>query len=56
MLPIRFPLELHIVMYKEEYGNFDNATHHSDGLAVLGVLYEVRRTVNHIWQVCSGIP
>jgi hypothetical protein len=47
VLFVRFPLELHIVMYKENYGTFDNATHYKDGLAVLAVFYEVRVAVNH---------
>ena len=37
-----FPMELHMVFYKEEYGSKDNATNYNDGLSVLSVFYEVR--------------
>lgn len=36
------PLELHAVFFKKEYGCFDSALEHSDGLTVLGCLFEVR--------------
>jgi hypothetical protein len=39
---------MHMVTYKEAYGNFDDATNYADGLAVLAVFFEVRWTVNHI--------
>jgi len=39
---------MHMVTYKAMYGNFDNATNYSDGLAVLAVFFEVISTVNHI--------
>ncbi|KAL5017267.1 hypothetical protein ScPMuIL_006856 [Solemya velum] len=34
----KYPLELHIVHYKTDYGSFANAKNKSDGLAVIGVL------------------
>ncbi|KAG5893394.1 hypothetical protein JTB14_038056 [Gonioctena quinquepunctata] len=36
----RFPLELHVVMFKSEYGTFDVAANISDGLVVLAFLYQ----------------
>lgn len=45
-----FPLELHIVTYKEEYGNFDNATHYRDGLAVFAVFYEIYGDDNPVYS------
>ncbi|KAJ9573743.1 hypothetical protein L9F63_008867 [Diploptera punctata] len=41
-----FPLELHMVMYKETYGSFDEATRHKDGLAYLQ--YSMRYTMKRI--------
>lgn len=41
-LIFRFPMELHIVFYKKEYGDFKKALNHSDGLAVLAFFYEVK--------------
>ena len=34
-------MELHFVHFKASYGTFDNALTKSDGLAVLGVLFEL---------------
>ncbi|XP_077290150.1 carbonic anhydrase 7-like [Arctopsyche grandis] len=38
-----FPMELHIVFYKKEYGDPKGALEHSDGLAVMAFFYEVDR-------------
>lgn len=38
---IRFPLEVHLVHYNEAYGTIGNALGHSDGLAVLGIFFEI---------------
>jgi carbonic anhydrase len=33
--------EMHLVHYNSKYGDFDSALKHSDGLAVLGVFFQV---------------
>lgn len=38
----RYPLELHLVFYKKEYLDSNAAMAHSDGLCVLGCLFEVK--------------
>ncbi|XP_075971760.1 carbonic anhydrase 7-like [Anticarsia gemmatalis] len=38
-----FPMELHMVFYKEEYGSPGEAVKHSDGLTVLAFFYELDR-------------
>ena len=38
---IRYPAEIHVVHYNDKYGDFSEASHHADGLAVLGILVEV---------------
>ncbi|KAK5650456.1 hypothetical protein RI129_001485 [Pyrocoelia pectoralis] len=37
----RYPLEAHLVHYAAEYKNFFNAFNYRDGIAVLGVLYDM---------------
>lgn len=37
-----FPLELHIVFFKQEYLNIDAALEHKDGLTVLACIFEVK--------------
>lgn len=37
-----FPMEMHVVFYKEDYKSMNEALNHSDGLAILAFLYEVR--------------
>ncbi|KAF5285411.1 hypothetical protein FQA39_LY16665 [Lamprigera yunnana] len=34
-----YPLEIHIVLYQQAYGSFQEATEHPDGLTVLSFLY-----------------
>lgn len=36
-----FPMELHMVLYKTEYGDMDTAINYEDGLAVLAIFYNV---------------
>ncbi|XP_053669586.1 carbonic anhydrase 2-like [Anopheles marshallii] len=36
-----YSAEVHFVFFKREYGTFEQAISHEDGLAVLGVLYEI---------------
>ncbi|CAL4091117.1 unnamed protein product [Meganyctiphanes norvegica] len=43
---VRYPLEMHIVNYKASYGNLGTAVQKPDGLAVLGVMFEVSNTDN----------
>lgn len=38
----RYPLELHLLFFKKEYLDSNSAMAHSDGLCVLGVLFEVK--------------
>lgn len=37
------PLEMHMVHYKKNYGSVSEALKHEDGLAVIGILFEVTR-------------
>lgn len=39
-----FPLELHMVFFKEEYGNAADAMNYFDGLCVLACIFEVNET------------
>jgi len=43
---VRYPLEMHIVNYKASYGDLGTAVTKPDGLAVLGVMFEVSQTDN----------
>jgi hypothetical protein len=38
----RYPAELHIVHFNAKYGSFNDAVAHPDGLAVLGIMMEVK--------------
>jgi len=38
---VRYAMEVHIVHYKKEYGNFKNAQSYSDGVCVVGFFGEV---------------
>ncbi|GFG34591.1 hypothetical protein Cfor_01922 [Coptotermes formosanus] len=52
-----FPLELHIVTYKKDYGNFDNATSYKDGLAVFAVFYEIYGGDNPVYaKIIERLP
>ncbi|VEN35464.1 unnamed protein product, partial [Callosobruchus maculatus] len=42
-----FPLELHMVFYKNDYTDFGHAANHSDGLTVLSYLFEAVDSENH---------
>ncbi len=39
---MHFPMEMHLVHYKQSYGSFDKAVNKADGLVVIGVLNSVR--------------
>lgn len=41
-----FPMELHMVFYKKEYGSIDEALTHSDGLTVLAFFYIISQKSN----------
>ncbi|KAJ8668274.1 hypothetical protein QAD02_009937 [Eretmocerus hayati] len=41
-----FPIEMHIVHWKETYGNKTEATKHPNGLAVLGYLMSIHKSPN----------
>ncbi|XP_053698470.1 uncharacterized protein LOC128745420 [Sabethes cyaneus] len=38
---LRFPMELHLVFYNAMYDSFDDARNEVDGLAVVGLFYEI---------------
>ncbi len=42
----RYPAELHMVHYNSKYGNFDEATKHQDGVAVLVILLDISKQDN----------
>ncbi|KAL3858194.1 hypothetical protein ACJMK2_012798 [Sinanodonta woodiana] len=46
-----FPMELHIVHFKEEYGSVTEALNHPDGLAVLGFMFKVSSTDSESYDV-----
>lgn len=39
-----YPMEMHAVFYKKDYESLDKAVNYSDGLTVLGYMYEVRES------------
>jgi hypothetical protein len=39
---MHFPMEMHLVHYKQSYGSFDEAVNKADGLVVIGALFSVR--------------
>lgn len=43
---VKYPMELHLVHYKRVYDSLTNAIQHSDGLAVLGVMFEIGKEDN----------
>jgi len=43
---VRYPMELHLVHFKAAYGDIKTAIGKPDGLAVLGVMFEISRTDN----------
>lgn len=38
-----FPMELHVVFFKKEYGSMKEATLHSDGLAVMAFFFKIAK-------------
>ena len=47
----RYPAEIHVVHYNKKYPDFSEASHHADGLAVLGIMVEV----GHIFSISDSI-
>nr|XP_029725889.1 carbonic anhydrase 1-like isoform X2 [Aedes albopictus] len=45
-----FPMELHVVFFKQEYKNAKTALEHSDGLTVLAFFYEVSEKANPLYE------
>jgi len=43
---VRYPMEMHLVHYKKDYGDIRGALGKKDGLAVLGVMFEISQTDN----------
>ncbi|XP_068234635.1 uncharacterized protein [Palaemon carinicauda] len=51
-----YPLELHLVHFKTSYGNIGEAIKHGDGLAVLGIFFEVSESDNaKLSSIISGL-
>ncbi|XP_071445008.1 carbonic anhydrase 2-like isoform X2 [Hetaerina americana] len=51
-----FPMELHMVFWKESYGSYKEAVEHHDGLTVLAFFYEIVGTPNHSYkQIVSSL-
>ncbi|XP_063226615.1 carbonic anhydrase 7-like [Bacillus rossius redtenbacheri] len=52
-----FPLELHMVFFKREYGDVTKAMHYEDGLTVLAVFFEVYGSDNEVYsELVSYLP
>ncbi|XP_043793879.1 carbonic anhydrase 2-like isoform X1 [Apis laboriosa] len=45
-----FSMELHAVFWKKQYGSYDKATEYSDGLTVLGYLYQATDKSNPVFE------
>lgn len=45
-----FPMELHVVFFKQDYRNAKTALEHSDGLTVLAFFYEVAEVANPLYE------
>jgi len=43
---VEYPMEVHLVHYNNKYGSYDDATHASDGVAVLSTLYKLSTNDN----------
>jgi len=38
---LHFPMEMHLVHYKESYGSYDEAMNKPDGVVIIGAVYRV---------------
>ncbi|CAL4234846.1 unnamed protein product [Meganyctiphanes norvegica] len=53
----RYPMEIHNVFYKSSYGSYDEATAHSDGIAVLAVFVSIATDDNsQLQNIINFIP
>ncbi|XP_075163472.1 carbonic anhydrase 2-like [Haematobia irritans] len=56
----RYDAEMHIVHKNVKYASVPEATEHSDGLAVLGIMFEVPRTLNRkypgLYEIFDKLP
>ena len=44
---VRHPMELHFVHYDKDFGNVSSASKYPNGVAVIAVLFEVRKQYFH---------
>ncbi|XP_043525022.1 carbonic anhydrase 2-like [Frieseomelitta varia] len=52
-----FSMELHVVLWKKEYGSYDEAIKRDDGLTVLGYLYQATDEPNPMFEsIVQQIP
>ncbi|CAG2107370.1 unnamed protein product [Medioppia subpectinata] len=53
---VHYSMEMHIVHYNKKYDNISEAGTHPDGLAVLGVMFEITRKANpHLDAIIEGV-
>ncbi|KAG8226538.1 hypothetical protein J437_LFUL007879 [Ladona fulva] len=45
-----FPMELHMVFWKESYGSYEKAIEHKDGLTVMAFFYEITMNTNKAYK------
>jgi len=45
-----FPMELHMVFFKKEYGDMKNAINHADGLSVMAFFYQISSKPNPAYE------
>lgn len=45
----QYPMEVHVLHYKQDYGSFEKALRYSDGLVIVGYLYEMKVRDNGLW-------
>lgn len=50
-----FPMELHVVFYKQKYGSHENAVKNADGLAVLAFFFMITQKPNPAYVEVSKI-
>ncbi|CAG2176897.1 unnamed protein product, partial [Oppiella nova] len=51
-----YSMEMHIVHFNKKYDNISESMHHKDGLAVIGVMFEITRKENpHLDAIIEGV-